>query len=114
MRQHHGHCARPARDQHVKIRHSRHSGLRIDQARKALSVVEETADEFAETLRALTSRTVTDRQWFAFLDAWHPLPEDEGRSRSLRCGCETSWSRCTDTTRAPTRGAVLHSASCRR
>ena len=71
-----------AKDQKVKIRHSRHSGLRIDQARKALSLVEETADEFAETLRALTSVTVTDRQWFVFLDAWHPLPEEDGRTRT--------------------------------
>lgn len=71
-----------ARGQQVKIRHSRYSALRIDEARKALSVVEEAADEFTQTLHSLTSRTVTDRQWFAFLDEWRPLPEDEGRART--------------------------------
>ncbi|MFE7423424.1 DUF932 domain-containing protein [Rhodococcus sp. NPDC057529] len=72
-----------ARGQQVKIRHSRYSGLRIEQARQALSLVEETADEFTDTLRHLSSTTVTDRQWFAFLDAWHPMPEEAGRARTI-------------------------------
>lgn len=72
-----------SRDQQVKIRHSRHSGLRINEARQALSLVESTADSFAETLRTLSGTTVTDRQWFAFLDAWQPLPEEDGRSRTI-------------------------------
>lgn len=71
-----------ARDQKVRIRHSRHSGLRIGEARQALSLVEETADKFTESLHHLASMTVTDRQWFEFLDAWHPLPEDDGSTRT--------------------------------
>ncbi|MBC2638211.1 MULTISPECIES: hypothetical protein [unclassified Rhodococcus (in: high G+C Gram-positive bacteria)] len=51
-----------------------------------MSLAEETADEFTETLRRLTSVTVTDRLWFAFLDAWYTLPEDQGRSRTLGAG----------------------------
>ncbi|MFE5700281.1 DUF932 domain-containing protein [Rhodococcus koreensis] len=26
---------------------------------------------------------MTDRQWFEFLDAWHPMPEEAGRSRTI-------------------------------
>ncbi|WP_235214786.1 DUF932 domain-containing protein [Rhodococcus opacus] len=72
-----------ARGQQVKIRHSRYSGLRIEEARQALSLVEETADEFTETLRRRSSTAVTDRQWFAFLDAWYPMPEEHGRARTI-------------------------------
>ncbi|MDF3313292.1 DUF932 domain-containing protein [Rhodococcus sp. T2V] len=67
-----------ARGQRVKIRHSRLSGLRMEEARRALSVVEETADEFAETLRHLFSVVVSDRQWFSFLDVWYSVPEGGG------------------------------------
>ena len=58
------------RDQRVKIKHSRHSGLRIDEAREALSLVTEVVEDFTAALHTLTEQTVTDRQWFAFLDEW--------------------------------------------
>ncbi len=62
---------------------NRYSGLRIDEwSGRRLSLVEEIADEFAETLRRLSSTAVTDRQWFAFLDAWYPVPEESGRART--------------------------------
>ncbi|MFE5708898.1 DUF932 domain-containing protein [Rhodococcus koreensis] len=64
------------------MRH-RMDGWRIDEARQALSVVEETADEFAETLRHLFSVVVADRQWFSFLDAWYPVPEEAGGARTI-------------------------------
>lgn len=72
-------------EQKVKIKHSRYSNLRIGEARAAMSLVDETADEFAAELHALTSTTVTDRQWFAFLDEWAPLPEGDkpGRARTI-------------------------------
>ncbi|OUS95059.1 DUF932 domain-containing protein [Rhodococcus sp. NCIMB 12038] len=57
--------------------------MRIEQARQALSLVEETADEFTETLRHLFSVMVRDRQWCEFLDAWHPMPEQAGRARTI-------------------------------
>jgi len=68
--------------QQVKIRHSKYSGLRIDEARNAMSLIEETADEFTEALHTLTETTVTDRQWFAFLDEWAPVPTEPGRGRT--------------------------------
>lgn len=69
-------------DQRVKFRHSRNSTLQSAKVREALNLLEVTSDEFTETLHRLSAMTVTDRQWFAFLDAWHPLPVEEGRSRT--------------------------------
>ena len=68
--------------QRVKIRHSINSTLRINEVHEAMNLLEETSDNFTGTLRRLSSTTVTDRQWFDFLDAWHPLPVEEGRSRT--------------------------------
>lgn len=70
-------------DQKLKIRHSKYSGLRIQEARDALSLVQETAGEFESALHDLTETTVTDRQWFNFLDAWQPVPEEEGRTKTI-------------------------------
>ncbi|AEV52014.1 hypothetical protein [Rhodococcus phage REQ1] len=72
-----------AKDAQVKIRHSRYSNLRIDEARSALKLIEETADEFTDTLHELVQTTVTDRQWFQFLDAWQPVPEEKGRAQAI-------------------------------
>lgn len=68
--------------QRVKIKHSRYSGLRIDEARDAMSLITETADEFTAGLHTLVEQTVTDRQWFSFLDEWAPVPEKDGRGKT--------------------------------
>lgn len=64
--------------QKVKIRHSKYSGLRINEARDAMSLVHETAEEFESSLRDLSSTTVTDAQFFKFLDLWEPLVDKKG------------------------------------
>lgn len=64
--------------QKVKIRHSKYSGLRIGEAREAMSLVHETADQFEESLRELSSTTVTDAQFFRFLDEWAPRVDKKG------------------------------------
>ncbi|MGV9869634.1 DUF932 domain-containing protein [Rhodococcus koreensis] len=89
-------------------------GVRIDEARQALSLVEETADEFTESLRHLSSTTVTDRQWFAFLDAWHPMPEESGVRARSRPGFGRSWWRCTGMTCGPAPGRKPRSGWCGR
>ena len=71
------------RGQRVKIKHSRHSDLKIAKARDALALVHTIAGEFAAEVKALCETTVTDRQWKQFLDAHVPLPADEGRSRTI-------------------------------
>ncbi|MCF2531177.1 DUF932 domain-containing protein [Yinghuangia soli] len=69
--------------QQIKIKHSRHSMLRLDEARDALNIVYEIADDFAAEVRRLCEITVTDKQWAGFLDAHAELPEQPGRSRSM-------------------------------
>ena len=61
-------------EQQKKVRHSKYSSTK--GVREALSIVHETGDEFSAQLHALTERTVTDRQWFSFLDALMPLEKD--------------------------------------
>ncbi|WIC88907.1 hypothetical protein SEA_SHAGRAT_38 [Rhodococcus phage Shagrat] len=77
------------RDQRVKIKHSRYSGLRIDEARESLSLIEQTADAFTDALHELTRTTVTDKQWFSFVDQWQKdqrngkeIPE-KGRGKAI-------------------------------
>jgi phage/plasmid-like protein (TIGR03299 family) len=71
------------RGQQVKIRHSRHSRLRLTEARQALGVIHEITDDFADEVARLCDTSVSDREWSAFLDAHAPLPESEGRSRTM-------------------------------
>jgi phage/plasmid-like protein (TIGR03299 family) len=69
--------------QQIKIRHSRYSRLRLGEARQALSIVYQIADEFAAEVARLCQVNVTDRQWAAFLDAHAPLPAEPGRARTI-------------------------------
>lgn len=69
--------------QQVKIRHSRHSRLRIGEARQALNIVYEIADDFAAEVSRLCRTPVSDSEWNAFLDTHAPRPEEAGRSRTI-------------------------------
>jgi phage/plasmid-like protein (TIGR03299 family) len=71
------------RGQQIKIRHSRHSRLKLTEARQALNVIHEIAGDFAAEVARLCAIDVSDAAWKAFLDAHVPLPEAEGRSRTL-------------------------------
>ena len=74
------HAARSEVGQVYKVKHTRNSGLRIDDARKALhldsataeSMVESMAEDFAAEVAALCATVVTDKQWEAFLDTTTP------------------------------------------
>ncbi|MEV8319404.1 DUF932 domain-containing protein [Streptomyces sp. NPDC059900] len=69
--------------QQLKIRHSRHSPLRLGEARQALHIVYEIADAFAAQVKRLCETSVSERQWADFIDAHAPLPDEPGRSRTL-------------------------------
>ncbi|MEO3810737.1 DUF932 domain-containing protein [Sphaerisporangium sp. B11E5] len=71
------------RGQQVKIKHSKHSKLRLAEARDALNIVHQVADDFAEQVRRLCQTPVTNRQWQAVLNELAPLPEDRGRAWTL-------------------------------
>ncbi|UGQ10536.1 DUF932 domain-containing protein [Yinghuangia sp. ASG 101] len=69
--------------QQIKIKHSRHSQLRLDEARDALNIVYEIADDFTAEVKRLCEATVTNREWAAFLDAHVELPDQPGRARTI-------------------------------
>jgi len=57
----------------VKVRHSRHSRLRLADARDALAIVYDTADAFSAEVRELCATPVSNREFARFLDAWVPI-----------------------------------------
>ena len=67
--------------QRIKVKHSRHSRLRLGEARQALQIVHTIADDFAAQVAELAATTVTDRQWARFLDGH--VTVGAGRSRTL-------------------------------
>lgn len=69
--------------QRIKVRHSRHSRLRLGEARQALAIVHTIADDFAAQVAELAAITVTDRQWARFLDTKVTTIGDAGRGRTL-------------------------------
>jgi phage/plasmid-like protein (TIGR03299 family) len=68
--------------QRIKVRHSRHSRLRLGEARQALAIVHTIADDFTAQVAELTATTVTDAQWARFLDA-HITTTPTGRGKTL-------------------------------
>lgn len=64
------------RGQQIKIMHSKYSHLKLMDAREALSIIHQDADDFAAAIEAMCARTVTDQQWSKFLDAYVPLAVD--------------------------------------
>lgn len=71
------------RGQQVKIKHSRHSKLRLAEARDALNIIYALADEFSDAVRDLCRIPVSRSQWGEFLNAHVPVPDQPGRSRTM-------------------------------
>jgi phage/plasmid-like protein (TIGR03299 family) len=69
--------------QKLKIKHSKHSKLRLMAARDALALVHTVADDFAAEVKALCEIDVSDKAWSAFLDVHSPLPTDQGRALTM-------------------------------
>ena len=61
-----------------KVKHSRYSHARLAQARAALLVVHQLADDFTTEIRHLTRMDVTTRQWDTFLDLLIPSTDQKG------------------------------------
>jgi len=99
---------------HVRIKHIRNSNLRISSARQALGILEQTVDEFTASVERLVATTVTDAQWSKVLDKLVPVPNDEGRAKSLAETKRAAISRLYNTdVRAATRGR-FRGAGCPR
>lgn len=66
------------RGQQYKAKHTKNSGFKLDDARNAVAILEQSADEFAAEIAAMARVTVTDRQWFKFLDTLSPVTDEKG------------------------------------
>ena len=58
--------------QHYKVKHTRHSQIKLAAAREALTIVHTLADEFAAEVAELCATPVTSAQWDSFLDELTP------------------------------------------
>jgi phage/plasmid-like protein (TIGR03299 family) len=63
-----------------KVRHTKNSAVKLPEARAALAMVHTIADDYAAEVAQLCAITVTDKQWFAFLDAYVPVPEQSKKA----------------------------------
>ncbi|PYG01961.1 phage/plasmid-like protein TIGR03299 [Georgenia satyanarayanai] len=70
--------------QELKIRHSRHSRLRLADARGALNIVHGLAEDYAAEVAELCRTVVDARTWDRFLDTWVPLVGTDGEPLSTR------------------------------
>lgn len=70
-------------DQKAKVKHSKRSTLKLDETRNRLAILEQQSDDFLTEIHELAAWEVTDKQWFAFLDEFRPIPEADGRSKSI-------------------------------
>jgi phage/plasmid-like protein (TIGR03299 family) len=67
--------------QELKVRHSRHSRLKLAEAREALRVVHQVADAFAEEVNQLCAIDVDDKQWQEFLSVVASLEDPRTKER---------------------------------
>jgi len=97
------------RGQQIKVRHSRHSQVKLADAREALALVHTVADDFAAEVAALTAVKVSAGDWARFLDEIAPLPDAAGRSRTIADNKRERLARLWDhdTRVAPWRGTAF-------
>lgn len=68
--------------QTYKVKHSRHSNMKLLEARDALAIVHTMAEDYAAEVGELTSIKVSDGDWAKFLAEIAPIPEDEGKGKT--------------------------------
>lgn len=66
-----------------KLKHTRYNDLRISDARQALNIVHSMADDFAAEVAKLCAEDVSPQRWVKVLDQLVPVPEDEGRGKTV-------------------------------
>jgi len=69
--------------QTFKLKHTKYSHLKLDDARQALEIVYGIADDFAAAVAKLCEVDVTDKQFGSVLDLEVPLPDEDGRGRTV-------------------------------
>ena len=66
--------------QDYRVKHTRNSDIKLEDARSALALVHTIAEDFEAEVAELCQITVTDNQWFKFLDAFAPVEKDKSKS----------------------------------
>lgn len=71
-----------------KVKHSRYSQLKLQNARDAIGIISDVGEQFAAQIQELNEITVTDNDWAKFLDSLTPIPEPvsdtkDGRARTV-------------------------------
>lgn len=98
-----------AKDQQIKIMHSKYSHLKVMDARTALGIIYTTADVMSAEIKALCETPVSEREWSQFLDLYVPVPEEKGRGKTMaenkRDLLTNLW--CNDFRAAPWRGTAM-------
>jgi phage/plasmid-like protein (TIGR03299 family) len=61
----------------IKIKHSKYSVLKLESAREALEVVNDTAEQYTKAVANLAKWEVSTRAWNKFLDATAPVPTED-------------------------------------
>jgi phage/plasmid-like protein (TIGR03299 family) len=69
-------AARSEDGQEFKVKHTKYSGYRINDAREALQIVHTMADDFAEEVARLTAWKVSDKQFQAHLTQMVPINDE--------------------------------------
>lgn len=67
-----------------RTRHSKHSGFKVQNVRDAIGIVHTMADNIMETIEALSSVTVTDKQFFDIVNRLVPIAEMGETTNSAR------------------------------
>src|ERR1044072_7005115 len=70
-----------------KVKHSKYSQMKLNDAKVALGIIQETADDFAKEVAELTSIKVSEGDWARFQDTLTPLVHDKGEDKE--CGSYT-------------------------
>lgn len=70
-------------DRRIKVRHSRHSKLRLESARDALQILVQSGDETAKAVHDLSVWKISETEWVNLLNVLVPIPEDEDNKRGI-------------------------------
>ena len=69
--------------QAFKLKHTKYSNLKLQDARDALEIVYSISAEFEAQVKALCEVDVTDKQFGQVMDIEVPLPDEDGRGRTV-------------------------------
>lgn len=67
----------------IKVKHTKHSGLKVAEARDLLGIVFKLGEDFSAEVEKLTQWEVSDKQWSQHLDLMVPVPTDSDNKRGI-------------------------------